>query len=81
MARLSGALARRNARVPRPLDPRLDPQSRRARLAMAVADDFLNQYAERCFGINDLICGYFAAGKMRAAAALRGFDSPGRGGV
>jgi len=34
---------------------RLDSQSRYDRFAMAVNDDFLMRYAERCFGIDDLI--------------------------
>jgi RimJ/RimL family protein N-acetyltransferase len=55
---------------------RLDPESRYARFAMAVSDDFLIEYAKRSFGINDLVYGYFADGKMRAAGELRSFDSP-----
>ena len=34
---------------------RLDAQSRYDRFAMSVNDDFLTRYAERCFGIDDVI--------------------------
>jgi hypothetical protein len=37
---------------------------------------FLIQYAERCFGRNDVIYGYFVDGEMRGAGELRGIDSP-----
>jgi GNAT superfamily N-acetyltransferase len=51
---------------------RLDPQSRFDRFAMAVNDAFLSRYAERCFGIDDVIYGYFVDGTMRGAGELRG---------
>ncbi|MDE2578274.1 MAG: GNAT family N-acetyltransferase [Hyphomicrobiales bacterium] len=51
---------------------RLDPQSRNDRFAMAVTDEFLINYADRCFGIDDVIYGYFVDGVMRGAGELRG---------
>ena len=50
---------------------RLDPQSRFDRFAMAVSDDFLRNYAQRCFGIDDVIFGFFVEGTMRGAGELR----------
>jgi GNAT superfamily N-acetyltransferase len=50
---------------------RLDPQSRFDRFAMAVNDAFLSRYAERCFGIDDVIYGYYVDGVMRGAGELR----------
>ncbi len=50
---------------------RLDPQSRFERFAMAVNDDFLVRYAERCFGIDDVIYGYYVDGTLRGAGELR----------
>jgi GNAT superfamily N-acetyltransferase len=50
---------------------RLDAQSRFDRFAMAVNDAFLNRYAERCFGIDDVIYGYYVDGTMRGAGELR----------
>ncbi|MCB1543461.1 MAG: GNAT family N-acetyltransferase, partial [Rhodoblastus sp.] len=51
---------------------RLDAPSRHDRFAMAVSDEFLANYAERCFGIDDVIYGYFVEGVMRGAGELRG---------
>jgi GNAT superfamily N-acetyltransferase len=51
---------------------RLDAKSRQDRFAMAVSDEFLANYAERCFGIDDVIFGYFVEGVMRGAGELRG---------
>ena len=51
---------------------RLDAPSRHDRFAMAVSDEFLANYAERCFGIDDVIYGYFVDGVMRGAGELRG---------
>jgi GNAT superfamily N-acetyltransferase len=50
---------------------RLDAQSRFDRFAMAVNDDFLVRYAERCFGIDDVIYGYYVDGTLRGAGELR----------
>jgi len=50
---------------------RLDAQSRFDRFAMTVNDDFLIRYAERCFGIDDVIYGYYVDGVMRGAGELR----------
>lgn len=54
---------------------RLDEKSRFDRFAMAVSDDFLRNYAERCFGIDDVIYGFFVDGEMRGAAELRSVGS------
>jgi GNAT superfamily N-acetyltransferase len=51
---------------------RLDTQSRQERFAMVVSDEFLTNYAERCFGIDDVIFGYFVDGELRGAGELRG---------
>ena len=51
---------------------RLDDESRQARFGTAVSDDFLNGYASRCFGIDDVIYGYIVDGEVRGAGELRG---------
>jgi GNAT superfamily N-acetyltransferase len=51
---------------------RLDPDSRQDRFGMAVSDDFLRNYAERCFGIDDVIYGFVVEGIVRGAGELRG---------
>jgi GNAT superfamily N-acetyltransferase len=38
---------------------------------MSVNDDFLIRYAERCFGIDDVIYGYYVDGVLRGAGELR----------
>jgi GNAT superfamily N-acetyltransferase len=50
---------------------RLDAQSRFDRFAMAVNENFLMRYAERCFGFDDLIYGYYVDGVLRGAGELR----------
>ena len=50
---------------------RLDPTSRRNRFGGAVADEFLQRYAELAFGINAVIHGFFVDGTLRGAAELR----------
>lgn len=50
---------------------RLDPQSRFDRFAMVASDDFLRAYATRCFGIDDVIFGFFVDGILRGAGELR----------
>ena len=50
---------------------RLDQQSRFDRFAMAASDDFLRAYAARCFGIDDVIIGFFVDGVLRGAGELR----------
>lgn len=50
---------------------RLDAQSRFDRFAMAASDDFLRAYATRCFGIDDVIFGFFVDGVLRGASELR----------
>lgn len=54
---------------------RLDPQSRFQRYAMTVNDEFLVRYAERCFGIDDVIYGYYVEGTLRGAGELRAIGS------
>jgi RimJ/RimL family protein N-acetyltransferase len=54
---------------------RLDRDSRYDRFAMAVSDDFLRQYAQRCVTFNDVIYGYFGDGILRGAGELRLIDS------
>jgi GNAT superfamily N-acetyltransferase len=52
---------------------RLDADSRCERFGMVADDDFLIRYAERCFGIDDVIYGWFDdEGLIRAAGELRG---------
>ena len=51
---------------------RLDPASRQDRFGMAVSDDFVIGYADRCFGIDDVIYGFLVDGEMRGAGELRG---------
>lgn len=50
---------------------RLDTQSRFERFAMAASDDFVRGYAEKCFGIDDVIFGFFVDGVLRGAGELR----------
>lgn len=59
---------------------RLDPQSRFDRFAMAASDEFLRAYAARCFGIDDVIFGYFVDGVLRGAGELRAV-APGASGA
>ena len=51
---------------------RLDIESRHSRFGGAVSDEFLIGYAERCFGIDDVIYGYVLDGHVRGAGELRG---------
>ena len=52
---------------------RLDAESRFERFGLATNDDFVIRYAERCFGIDDVIYGWFdGEGVVRAAGELRG---------
>lgn len=50
---------------------RLDPESRHDRFAMGVSDEFIRNYAERCFKLEGSIFGYFVAGELRGAGELR----------
>ncbi|GAC1336356.1 MAG: GNAT family N-acetyltransferase [Beijerinckiaceae bacterium] len=50
---------------------RLDMESRHDRFAMGVSDDFLRDYAERCFRLKGSIFGYFADGELRGAGEFR----------
>jgi GNAT superfamily N-acetyltransferase len=50
---------------------RLDSRSRHERFGGGMSDDFLANYAERCFGSGDLLYGAFVDGHMCGAAELR----------
>jgi GNAT superfamily N-acetyltransferase len=50
---------------------RLDVESRHDRFAMGVSDDFIRNYAERCFRLEGSIFGYFVDGELRGAGELR----------
>ena len=56
---------------------RLDEGSRADRFAMVVSDDFLRQYADNCFGLDDIIYGYVEDGVVRGAGELRQIDTHG----
>ncbi len=56
---------------------RLDAESLHNRFAMTVGDDFLNDYADRCFANGDLIYGYTEDGLLRASAELRALAAAG----
>ncbi len=51
---------------------RLDEESRHSRFGGAVSAAFLTNYAERCFGIDDVIYGYVVDNVLRGAGELRG---------
>ena len=50
---------------------RLDGDSRRSRFAGAVADEFIRNYVDVSFGLDNVIHGYFVDGVLRGAAELR----------
>ena len=50
---------------------RLDADSRHDRFGMAVSDEFVRNYAERCFGIDDVIYGFVAEGEVRRSEERR----------
>ena len=50
---------------------RLDPSSRHERFGGGMSDDFLERYAEHCFGQGDLLYGAFVDGHLCGAAELR----------
>lgn len=50
---------------------RLDAESRRNRFGGAVSETFLSDYADRAFGLDGVMFGYFEEGELRAAAELR----------
>ena len=50
---------------------RLDPETRHDRFGLAVADAFLNDYAEQCFSFGAITYGYIEDGVMRGAGELR----------
>jgi GNAT superfamily N-acetyltransferase len=54
---------------------RLDPQSRHDRFSGGVSDDFLIDYAEKCFGAGDYVFGAFVDGELRGAGELRATDA------
>lgn len=50
---------------------RLDVRSRHHRFAGGMSDEFIAQYAERCFGEGDLLFGAFVDGRLCGAGELR----------
>ncbi|HKJ61276.1 MAG TPA: GNAT family N-acetyltransferase [Hyphomicrobiales bacterium] len=50
---------------------RLDPESRRMRFGMNVADEFIRRYAEQTSQFQSVIYGFFVGREMSAAAELR----------
>lgn len=50
---------------------RLDARSRHERFGGGMSDEFLAQYAEKCFGQGDLLFGAFVDGHMCGGAELR----------
>jgi len=50
---------------------RLDPESRRNRFGGAVADEFIENYAELSRGLDCVMHGYFVDGTFRGVAELR----------
>jgi GNAT superfamily N-acetyltransferase len=54
---------------------RLDAQSRHDRFGGGVSDEFLIEYAEKCFGAGDYVFGAFVDGALRGAGELRAADA------
>lgn len=54
---------------------RLDPETRYDRFGLRVSDEYLENYAELCFGTGAITYGYFEDGLIRGAAELRLFAS------
>ena len=50
---------------------RLDPDSRRARFAGTISDDFVRKYVELSDSLDAVVHGFFLDGLMRGAAELR----------
>jgi GNAT superfamily N-acetyltransferase len=50
---------------------RLDPESRRARFAGGVSDDFVRTYIDTTAGLDAIVHGFFVGDTMRGAAELR----------
>jgi GNAT superfamily N-acetyltransferase len=55
---------------------RLDADSRYDRFAMSASDRFIDDYAARCFGLDDVVYGFFVDGELRAAGELRRVAGP-----
>ena len=55
---------------------RLDPESRRDRFGGAVSDAIVRATAERSFGIETIVHGFFVDGILRGAAALAWLGVP-----
>lgn len=53
---------------------RLDPESRQSRFIGAVADEYLDAYADRCLASRGLVFGYVEDGIVRGAAELQPFE-------
>ena len=56
---------------------RLDAESRRNRFGGAVADEFIERYAEPCALRDAVVYGFFVDGIVRGAAELRLLERPG----
>jgi GNAT superfamily N-acetyltransferase len=54
---------------------RLDPLSRHERFGGGMSDDFIDRYAESCFGQGDLVFGAFVDGTMHGAGELRSSEA------
>ncbi|MBM3607001.1 MAG: GNAT family N-acetyltransferase [Alphaproteobacteria bacterium] len=50
---------------------RLPAEARRNRFAMGVSDAFIDGYAQRSFGYENVLTGWFVDGELRAAGELR----------
>ncbi|SDR01906.1 Acetyltransferase (GNAT) family protein [Rhizobiales bacterium GAS113] len=55
---------------------RLDPSSRHDRFLRGVADEFLIEYAERCFASDTLVLGLVDEDHLRAAGELHATERP-----
>ncbi len=59
---------------------RLDADTRHSRFGMGASDQFVGDYAERCFALVGVTFGYFEDGMIRGAAELRDMGHDGQDG-
>lgn len=59
---------------------RLDTDTRHSRFGMGASDQFVSDYAERCFALVGVTFGYFEDGMIRGAAELRDMGHDGQDG-
>jgi len=59
---------------------RLDADTRHSRFGMGTSDQFVCDYAERCFALAGVTFGYFEDGMIRGAAELRDMGHDGQDG-